>query len=290
MSAKQLLLLPACFTILVLWESCATTASTDRIPTLTFTQYGLEPGPSQSQSKSDIDISVKTLRLSDIYGYPNLFSFSLDEFPQWKDNYYLKNNYPPGPLGKRWSYPFASPDASEQLLLNWVRIKNGTKHILRMKDARIYMVVDGQEPFAALSTLDELIQEGARFEAMEKREWDSKVSQMLIKIGDYSYPDGFAGSLITTRRNYYKLINDVSKEILPGFTYEGMLVFPVSPALQGSAKVSFFDVTTKTDPAGNPIEKTQFDFSLQAQRVQMWYDKAESKWKGGTPPPLQVTN
>lgn len=35
------------------------------------------------------------------------------------------------------------------------------------------------------------------------------------------------------------------------------------------AKISFFDVTTKTDKAGNPIEKMQFDFNLQSQRVQI---------------------
>jgi hypothetical protein len=284
MRATQLFLLLACIITPVLLESCATTATTARIPTLSFTQYGLEPGPSQNQTKSDIDITVKTIRISDTYDYPDLFSFNLEDFPQWKDNYYLKNNFPEGPLGKRWSYPFASPDASEQLLINWVKIKNGTKHILRMKDARIYMVIEGQEPIAPLSTLDEMIREGERFEAMARQQWDSQVSEMILTLGDMSYPTGITRALINRKRSSYKLINDISKEILPGFTYEGMLVFPVVPSAYGAAKISFFDVTTKTDAAGNPVEKTQFDFSLQPQMVQMWYDKTERKWKTGAPP------
>ncbi len=289
MRTTQLLLLLTCMITIVLLGSCATTATTARIPTLSFTQYGLEPGPSQNQTKTDIDIAVKTVRISDIYDYPDLFAFNIADYPQWKGNLYLEKNFPQGPLGKRWSYPFASPDASEQLLVNWVKIKNGTKHILRMKDARIYLVIEGQEPINALSTQDELVREGVRFEAMERQQWDTQVSKIILKIGDYSFPIGFTREFISGKRSFYKLINDINKEILPGFTYEGMLVFPVVPSLYGTAKISFFDVTTKTDAAGNAVEKTQFDFSLQPQRVQMWYDKTESKWKTGVPPVTQVT-
>ncbi len=273
-TARHLMLLASIFMLMAL-NSCATTS---RIPTLMFTQYALEPGPIQNLSKSDIDISIKCARISDVYDYPEFFSFNIEDFPKYKGNYYLESNFPIGPSGKRWLYPFASPDASQQCLLTWVKIKNRTKHILRMKDARIYMVLEGQEPIAALSTLAELITEGENFKAMDKQQWDSQV----LRLGEF--PVGITRAFINSRRSSYKLINDISKEILPGFTYEGMLVFPVVPGTSGPAKISFFDVTTKTDSAGNPSEKTQFDFTLQPQRVSMWYDKSAGRWLSGTPP------
>ena len=284
MRATQLLPVLASFAAMVLLESCAPSARTARIPTLSFNQYGLEPGPTQTQTKSDIEITGKSIRISDIYDYADLFSFNLEDFPRYKKSSYLKNNFPKGPLNKRWAYPFASWDASEQLLLCWIKIKNSTKHILRMKDARIYMIIEGQEPIAALSTFDELVREAERFEAMERqREWQRWESQ-LIKLGEFDYPTGISRAFLQSKRSYYKLINDIRKELLPSFTYEGMLVFRVDPSAYGAAKISFFDVTTKTDAAGNPVEKTQFDFSLQPERVQMWYDKAENRWKTGAPP------
>ncbi len=85
----------------------------------------------------------------------------------------------------------------------------------------------------------------------------------------------------------FKLINDVSAEILPGFSYEGILVFPVITTLSSSARITFFDVTTKVDAVGNPLEKTQFDFSLKRQFVQMWYDTNTKAWKVGPPPEIK---
>lgn len=47
---------------------------------------------------------------------------------------------------------------------------------------------------------------------------------------------------------------------------------------------SFYDITTKTDPAGNPIEKTQFDYDLELEDITMWYNSEEKMWKSGAPP------
>lgn len=100
-------------------------------------------------------------------------------------------------------------------------------------------------------------------------------------------PTGFFRTIVLYNRKSYKLINDLNAEILPGFSYEGILVFPVIPSFSPQAKISFFDVTTKTDQAGNPIEKVQFDFNLQSQRIQMWYDRHERVWKVGPPPEIK---
>lgn len=93
----------------------------------------------------------------------------------------------------------------------------------------------------------------------------------LISI-NRQIPQGFYAWIVDSHRDSYRLINDLSKEILPGSTLTGLLVFPA--IIQGPqlAKISFFDVATKTDAAGNTTEKSQFDFSLTPRVVGMWWE------------------
>ncbi len=273
-SAKLLLFL-TCIVMVAFFESCASSA---RIPTFTFTQYSLESGLSQTQTKLDVEITVKIISIPEIYDYPNLFSFNLDDFsPRWKYNLNLLINYPEDPMGKRWIYPFMSYDDSLQLLLCWVRIKNNTKHILRMKDARIYLIIEGKEPIPPLSTVDELIRVAVYFETVAREQWKHRI------LGIRLPPAGFVREFINSKRNFYRMF-DIGIEMLPGFTYEGILAFLVVANAYSLARISFFDVTTRTDAAGNPLEKTQFDFLLRPQRIQIWYDDNENRWKAGAPP------
>lgn len=260
--------------------SCASTGSA-RIPTASFTQYGLEPGPLQTQEISDISISLEVIRISDIYDYPDLFSFSEADFPQYKDNYIFNSQYPTGPLGKKWEFPFATPDGKEQLLLCWARVQNGTDHILRMGDARVYLIIEGKEPIPAFNDTQRLFERARYFERRTNEEIQANVGPISLNI---SLPSGFYPGLVRLHSDSYKLINDLDKEILPSFTYEGLLVFPVVPIKSSEARISFFDVTTKTDAAGNPIEKTTVNFHLVPQEARLWFDKSENRWKSGMPP------
>ncbi len=259
---------------LLLLGSCASTG----VSTLRMTHYGLVGGPSQAQTKSDIEITLKTIRYSDIYQYPDLFAFDVEEhikeYPTLKSG--LSYNYPKGHQGKSWEYPFFLRSSSETILLYKVKIKNSTKHILRMRDARIYLVPEGQDPISALASFEDLLDQADYFEKKANEYLASTRGILNIPI-----PTGFYRSFVSSHKKGYKLINDLSKEILPGFSYEGILAFPAS-STEISAKISFFDITTKTDPAGNPLEKTQFDYDLQRQ--DMWYDSSEKIWKSGTPP------
>ncbi len=251
---------------------------TRQIPTLRVTQYALQPESVQTQTKSNVAITAGVLRITDIYDHPDLFAFRQEEagFP---DNAYLKRNYPRDPGGRQWEYWFASPDASEQLLICWVSIKNGTDHILRMRDARIYLVADGRDPIPAIGAFDGLLSQADRYWSMTVRQ--AQESRGLIRL---TPPEGFARAVLSGRREAFKLINDVSREILPGFTLEGMLAFPMIPTTFGSVTLSFFDITTKTDAAGNAVEKARFDFALRPQTLPMWYDATATRWRVGTPP------
>jgi hypothetical protein len=198
-----------------------------------------------------------------MYDYPQLFSFRLASFPEFKDNKLLKRAYPVGPQDLQWDYPFATEE--EQLTVYWVTIANNTEHILRMKDARVYLITEGREPVAALTDFDELLEWADYFERK------------------YGLPDGFYRALIMDHKPSYKLINDLGREILPSFTYEGLLAFPIMPMTSSTATLSFFDVTVATDAAGNPTQKTRFDFPLSRRTVRLWYDKEDRMWKSGVP-------
>jgi len=65
--------------------SCGTTRSIRKIPTSSFAQCSLEPDPVQTQEKSDISISLEVIKISDVYNYPDLFSFSESDFPQYRE-------------------------------------------------------------------------------------------------------------------------------------------------------------------------------------------------------------
>lgn len=265
-----------------MFYSCATMSSS-RVPTLTFVEYTLETGNKEVQKKSDIEVNLEVVRLSNVYNYPRLFSFKLDNLPsRYADSPTLRGEYRAGPMSREWEFPFTSPDGKLQLLFCFCKIKNNTEHILRMGDARIYLIVEGVDPLPAISSFDELLEQADYFEEVTNRQRAREV--VLLILQKSPLPEGFFRAIVLYNKRNYKLINDIDAEILPGFSYEGVLVFPIIPSFSPQAKISFFDVTSKVDAAGNPIEKTQFDFNLKRQYIQMWYDRSENAWKVGPPP------
>ncbi|MBL7083425.1 MAG: hypothetical protein ISS41_07335 [Candidatus Aminicenantes bacterium] len=284
-SKKFLIPLVSIFLIFLMFHSCAT-LTPSKVPTLAFTQYALESGLEQVQGKSDIEISIELVRLSDIYKYAKFFSFKLDEFPSmYASNSILRSEYKPGPMGRQWEFPFTNPDGSKQMLFCICNVKNNTKHILKMADARIYLIIEGVDPLPAISSFKKLLEIAQYFENITNIE-RSKQKALLV-LQRPPLPKGFFRKIVSYNRKSFKLINDLNTEILPGFSYDGILVFPVIPSFSPRAKISFFDVTTKVDKAGNTIEKTQFDFNLKSEQVHMWYDRYEKAWKVGRPPQIK---
>ena len=270
------------FLTILLMVSASTCIST-KIPTLAFSEYRLDPGPSQSQRNADVEITLKAIQLSEVYKYPKLFSFDLDQMPEaYRSSAVLRSEYREGMDGKSWEYPFATPDGKLQLLLCYCNVKNNTKHILRMGDARIYLVIEGIDPIRAVISFDELLEIADDFQSQtnlarsKQTTWGILAKPML--------PAGFFRAIVLFNRQAYKLVNDLKHEILPGFSYEGILAFPAAPSIVQTAMIDFFDVTIRTDQAGNPVEKTKFEFGLRSEYVTMYYDVTEKKWVIGSPP------
>ena len=276
--------------------SCASTSK--NIPTARFSEYAVAPPSSARQTKQDVTLEVEVLAPTGAYSHPNLFSFDWSRIP---DRFRLaKRFYPEDDDGKAWCYTFGFGDRF--LTACNVKITNNTPHILRMKDARVYLVVPGEDPVAAVTDLGNarLMPTGEKKQELPQsyldadnslvhwltqfeREWElrsRKKKKGLISLS-LAYPIGFASQVLAQNQRAYKLINDLNVEILPNFSYEGILLFPAIVSFD-QAKLMFYDITTKTDPAGNPVEKTSFEFPLKLREANMWFDRDTKRWKEGT--------
>lgn len=269
-----------------------------------FPEYVLTDPATESQTKSDVTIEVTPLSKADMYAHPELFAFHRSEIAkEIADGINFEEYYKKDFEGKYWCYTFGV--AEDQVAAFLVKIENGTDHILRMKDSRIFMEVGDHDPVAAVTRLGdptlvprpgtEPITPVAPRSALEADEslvhWvtyfeedaERKREKHGLFDGHYKVPIGLASQVIALNRPAYKLIADTDTEILPGRTYRGILLFPVAITFP-SATVSFYDIHTKTDAAGNPVEKQLFTFPLTLNRVQMqWDDKQEKRWKPVTP-------
>lgn len=284
------------FAVAAFLASCASTAT---IPTQHFTQYTVTPPEVAAQTKSNVTIAVEVLKPSEALKHPELFAFGIKQLPESHYNFSTMGLFPGDAQGRSWCYTFGFGD--KYLTALKVKLTNNTPHILRMKDSRIYMVIPGESPVAAVTVLGNaglqnvgtsekalylpksfLEKDGSLIHWLTQfeQEWDQTRKKGLVS---FTYPVGFAAQVVEQNRKNYKLINDLAVEILPNFSYEGILLFPVVVSFE-EAKLAFYDITTKTDPAGNTLEKTAFEFPLKLERVDTWYDKTEKKWMNGLPP------
>jgi hypothetical protein len=256
--------------------SCAGTSK--RIPTVQFQQYTFEQGRNQLvQTKSDVIIQTKVLRPTDVYDYPQYFSFDRGMLPESiGGSMFVRTSYKASVGDKCWDYVLGDPQGKKLLTAVYVKIKNNTGHIIRMKDARVYLIVEGEEPMPAIDSVSEL----KRLITGWENDYAATQRGGIIKI---AYPVGLYSAIIDQNIKSFKLINDVGREVLPKFSLEGLLVFPVAASFD-KVTLSFFDITTRTDAAGTPTEKTQFDFALVREPASMWYDATANRWKLGYPP------
>lgn len=265
-----------------------------------FPEYVLSERDAQTQTKSDVTITVTPLSKAGMYEHPELFAFHRSEIPkEIADGINFGNYYKKDYQGQDWCYTFGVGD--DQLAAFLVEVKNGTDHILRMKDTRIYMEVEGKDPIGAVTALGDptlvprpgtepitpLVPQSALAGDESLVHWltyfeeqaERKRKKHTLFDSQYQVPIGLASQVILNNRQAYKLIADVGAEVLPGRSLKGILLFPVVISFD-TAMVSFYDVHTKTDAAGTPTEKQTYSFPLKLHRVQMqWDGDQEKRWK-----------
>lgn len=256
------------------------------------------------QIKNDLTVEVIPMHPGLLHVYPEFFSWDLDKMPSdWQIN--LATYYPKLHDGKYYEYPLRAGDDFINAFI--LKITNNTNHILRMGDARIYLRIDGEDPIkpvtkfgdATLVDVTPLDQSHLKMKTLLPKsvvnedygslvyavtkiwhDWDKSRKKKIIT---FTYPIGFPSQILLQNKKAYKLINDVNVEILPGDGYTGVLLFP-RVMNDDVVNINFYDLTTKTDLAGNPIEKTSFDFKYSLSHNSIYYNRNENKWLVGPPP------
>jgi hypothetical protein len=284
--------------VLVAATSASTALAGKSAKVSLFAEYALANPDSGSILKSDVTITVQSLGPSYLYDFPELFAFDPGKVAApiaggVNFGTYCEKDYE----GRYWWYTFGCGE--NDLAVFQVAIQNGTDHILRMKDARIYLEVADHDPISPVTRLgDPTLVPGptpapavlpkSAVDADESLiHWVTYFEQEAEKVRSkktfldnrHVTPIGLASQVIGQNRAAYKLIADPTAEILPGRTLKGILLFPVLADFP-SAALSFYEVHTKTDPGGNPIEKQTFVFPIKLNRVQMqWDGDKEKRWK-----------
>lgn len=148
-----------------------------------------------------------------------------------------------------------------------VTIVNNTDHILRMKDARIVYINPNSDdpisPYNPLSSTDinnasvvinPLITEMPVYKA---------AVDAIMAFNPSSYlHETYIYKAVLEMMNGQKYINSLDREILPGMKYTGRLIIPKPPQSIAAGTLSFIDVVSETDSAGNPTARARFDYKV----------------------------
>ena len=256
-------------------------------------RYVPVPEVGNRQTIGDVTIEVESL-IREGYQYPEIFAFTkadLDAAQQvWKQitgdpNSAIKNTfvYPTDNDGLKWVDILGHPGGEMSLAAFMVKVENNTDHILNFsKDAKVYFK-DGtsDEPVAPLGSLDSMTQ---WLHGMEK-DFDSDRKKGLLSI---DFPFGITPSLFKVRFGGTGMSTFVDKDVLPGFSAKGVLLFPKtlgkSADTSNEIEVLFFEVPAATNEAGEITNRARATFRFRQIPLRLWFDAESKRWVQGDPP------
>lgn len=143
-----------------------------------------------------------------------------------------------------------------------VTIINDTDHILRMRDSRvIYVDPDSDTPLMGMN-------ENSLYEDMESLPVYESLRQHLVNNynphNDVDEQIEKALKKVVKKTNF---INAFNREVMPSMKYSGVVAFPISIQEAKEGKISFIDMISKTDKAGNTLQKVRFDYRVKPKNV-----------------------
>lgn len=254
-----------------------------------------------SQTKGGITVELRTTNNSDFQEFGLKRNFAVKYNPTIKFGAVLDEK---GFATENVPVTF---NLTEDMAIFMVTINNNTDHILRMNDSRIIFVTpSSDDPKLGLNkeSLKSIISELPVF---------NKTVNDLLKKYPATNPESVRNQVSAALLDIFskmKIINNLGKEIIPSMKSTGLLLFDVSTKTISEGKISFVDVVSKNDQAGNPTEKVRFDYqsSLNYEYyksgtdgkwvvineneytaglrnpTKYYYDKTSKKWIEGTPP------
>lgn len=253
--------------------------------------------------KNGLSIEVSPLSPQNYYDHPELYGFKKEYLQdafrkEWGTNIGLLFTYNDE---KEMFFNYTFGAGENFLSVFEVKVTNNTGHIIKMKDARIYLKVEGESPVKPVVNLGnpnlKMVESQPNkliplpISAVEadhslihwvtgiEAEFEKTRPTGLLSI---KYPIGLNSQIIAANKKYYRLISDVDFEILPDDSYSGILLFPVLISYD-QVNLKFYEFVTKTDAAGNPTETTNFDFQYKKENGKKWFDRNKNVWVDGEP-------
>jgi len=156
-----------------------------------------------------------------------------------------------------------------------VTITNNTDQILKMLETRV-MYLDPitespAEPYMALD-LGTIIQNPNVLPVFD--ELVNSFSSLKPQSQNHVVQ---IGNEIVSLAKQMKIVNQPSREIMPGMKYTGIIIIPISSQKITEGKLSFVDMVTKSATAGYATEKVRYDFTVRKIEKYWKQDKSISK-------------
>ena len=257
--------------LLFIISACATVPQQTQY--MTKTEYDLADSVDARQTIEDITISLKPLNVDkEIQKEKYTQNYTVTYLP------FLETEL------KTIAVPLRT-NIYEGTVAFEVEIINDTDHILRMRDSRVaYIDPDSDEPVMALD----------KASIMEDPEILPAYNKVKQYLEDKYSPRNDVGISINQAfsriAKKIKFINGFNREILPGMRTKGIIVFPVEASDAAEGKISFIDMVSKTDKAGNPLERVRFDYRIKLNNKYYktgpngeWLEISEAEYSQRTP-------
>jgi hypothetical protein len=160
-----------------------------------------------------------------------------------------------------------------------VEIVNNTKNVLSLEDARVTLILpEAGEPVFALAKTEMLAD--ARNGSLpcilfEREQINRAYTNVINTTSVYEYLNTAVGEMIKS-----KVIVSRSTEVMPNMKVVGYVVFPYDSEKINEGTVSFIDVKSETNEAGDVTLKTRFDFRVKQTTIyaKREYDQEQRKY------------
>lgn len=253
-------------------------------------RYVANGSPTITQTKGKVTVEA-TLISENAYDFPQIFAF--DDGALEASGAKTKGSFdvnvwrwfPADVTKKHWVNVFSHPNAYPAVAAFWIKVRNETDHIINFsKDAKMFVQVTGMnEPAGPIKDLTAQLYPTIIA-------WEKDFEQTRRKgFLDVSYPIGFAATLFDWRFGRWQEQGFANKDVLPGFSAAGLMLFAavIDPKTAEDVSLMLYEVPTETDAAGAVTARSRFTFRFEREPRVCWLDRETMRGKCGPADPAK---
>lgn len=264
------------------------TSAADEIKTFPITRWLSDGSGTAKQTKGKVTIEATLLQAINEYDFPQVFAFTQDDLRAAKvisqDSLDLgvAKFFHPDATGKTWVNILGSPDGKKIIATFWIKVRNDTDHIINFsKDSKMFVQITGlDEPVGPVKDLSAQV-----FPSLVR--WEKEFEETRDKgFLSVAYPVGFAAKLFDWRFGRWQEASFQNKDILPGFSASGLILFSTAldTAQTEDVALMLYEVPTDTDAAGAITARSRFTFRFARSETKAWWNKDTGRAQFGDPP------